>query len=128
VSLPSLRSATNDGGLPAIGRRCTPCPSSQTVVSWSRSGWNSAVTGRVRTGRELWRARLGGNYSASPIYASGRRYFFDDTGETTVLAPAPEHHVLATNHLDSGVMASPAVSGDALYLHTKAALYRIEDE
>lgn len=82
----------------------------------------------AKTGKELWRARFGGNYSASPIYASGRLYFFDETGKTTVLAPAREHRVLATNHLDSGFMASPAVSGDALYLRTKTALYRIEDK
>jgi len=39
----------------------------------------------------------------------------------------PNHRVLAENRLDDGFMASPAVSGDALYLRTKTALYRIEE-
>jgi hypothetical protein len=29
----------------------------------------------AKTGKELWRPRLGGNYSASPIYAASRLYF-----------------------------------------------------
>jgi hypothetical protein len=33
---------------------------------------------------------------------------------------------MATNVLDSGFMASPAVSGRTLFLRTKEALYRIE--
>ncbi len=81
----------------------------------------------AETGEEVWRARLGGNYSASPIHASGRIYFFDEQGKTTVIAAAREHRVLAVNQLADGFMASPAVSGNALYLRTKSALYRIED-
>ncbi len=80
----------------------------------------------AETGDEVWRARLGGNYSASPIHAAGRIYFFDETGKTTVIEAGRRFRVLAVNELDDGFMASPAVSGDALYLRTKRALYRIE--
>jgi len=82
----------------------------------------------AKTGKELWRERLGGNYSASPIYAEGRIYFFDQEGKTTVIEAAPEYKEIAVNHLDEGFMASPAVSGKALYLRTKTDLYRIEDK
>ena len=81
----------------------------------------------AKTGKELWRARLGGNYSASPIHAGGRIYFFDESGKSTVIEAAPKHKVIAVNRLDDGFMASPAVSGNALYLRTRTALYRIED-
>jgi hypothetical protein len=37
-----------------------------------------------------------------------------------------EFKVLAENQLDAGFMGCAAVSGDALFIRTKAALYRIE--
>lgn len=79
------------------------------------------------TGTEVWKERLGGNYSASPIYACGRIYFFDQDGKTTILHAARQYNLIAVNRLEDGFMASPAVSGQALYLRTKSALYRIED-
>ncbi len=80
----------------------------------------------AKTGKELWKQRLGGNFSASPIHARGRIYCFDEKGKTTVFEAAPKFKTLALNTLDDGFMASPAVSGNALYLRTKTALYRIE--
>jgi outer membrane protein assembly factor BamB len=78
------------------------------------------------TGQELWRERIGGNYSASPLFAGGRLYFFSEEGKTTVIAAEREFKKLAENQLDDGFMASPAVSGNALFLRTKTHLYRLE--
>jgi len=80
------------------------------------------------TGKSVWSERIGGNYMASPIYAEGRLYFSSVQGKTTVLRVGRSFEVLATNTLDSGFMASPAVSGKALFLRTKTHLYRIESE
>jgi outer membrane protein assembly factor BamB len=74
-----------------------------------------------------WKKRIGGRHWASPIYADGRIYFFDDVGKTAVLKPGREYELLATNELDDGFMASPAVADGALFLRTKSHLYRIED-
>lgn len=82
----------------------------------------------AKTGQEVWRERLGGNYSASPIYAEGRIYFFDQDGKSTVIEAARQFKAVAVNRLDDGFMASPAVSGRALYLRSKSALYRIENK
>ncbi len=80
-----------------------------------------------KTGQAVWRDRLSGSFSASPIIAAGRIYFFDDRGQTTVIAPGgSEMKVLATSKLDAGCMASPAISGNAMFLRTKTHLYRIE--
>ena len=78
------------------------------------------------SGEELWRKRVGGQSCASPVYAGGRIYFFDRDGKTTVVAPEPDYRELATNELDEGFMASPAIVGDALILRTSSHLYRIE--
>jgi outer membrane protein assembly factor BamB len=79
------------------------------------------------TGEVVWTDRIGGNYEASPIYADGRLYFFNTQGLTTVLKPGRSCDILATNTLDSGLMASPSVAGKSFYLRTKTHLYRIED-
>ena len=78
------------------------------------------------TGQVIWTERIGGKYAASPIYADGRLYFFSQQGTTTVLKPGRTLEVLATNTLANGFMASPAVSGKALFLRTRTHLYRIE--
>ena len=82
---------------------------------------------KAKTGKEVWRTRIGGGFSASPIYAAGRIYFFDEAGKSTVIEAAPEYRVIAVNELDEGFMASPAVSENALYLRTRTHLYRIEE-
>jgi outer membrane protein assembly factor BamB len=80
-----------------------------------------------KTGNHVWRERLKGKYSASPIYGSGRIYFFNEKNLTTVIAPGREFKVLAENQLEERVMATPAVTGDALILRSKTHLYRLED-
>jgi outer membrane protein assembly factor BamB len=79
------------------------------------------------SGKSVWIRRLGGNFSASPVYAAGRIYLCDQDGQTTVIAPGRKYQELANNTLDQGCMASPAVAGDSIYLRTKACLYRIEE-
>lgn len=79
------------------------------------------------TGDTIWRDRIGGNYSASPLLAGNRLYFQSEEGKTVVLEAGDEYKVLAENQLDGGFMASPAVDGDALILRTKTHLYRIEE-
>ncbi len=80
----------------------------------------------AKTGRVHWTKRVGGRYSASPIYADGRIYCCNEDGETIVLAPGKHFKRLATNGLEGRFMASPAVAGRALFLRTDKHLYRIE--
>jgi outer membrane protein assembly factor BamB len=77
-------------------------------------------------GNVVWTERLGRTYEGSPIYADGHLYFFDLEGSAFVLKPGRTCNVIATNKLDSGMMASPAVSGKSLIIRTKTHLYRIE--
>jgi len=79
------------------------------------------------TGKSLWQSRLGGDFSASPLYADGHIYFCNQDGRTFVVAAEPAFKLLATNTLEAGCMASPAVYGKGLFLRTDTHLYRIED-
>ena len=81
----------------------------------------------ARTGSVVWSERIGGNCSASPIFADGRIYMGNEEGKVTVLAPGREFKILAENEFLDGFMASPAVSGKALYLRTRTSLYRVEN-
>jgi outer membrane protein assembly factor BamB len=81
----------------------------------------------AKTGDELWSKRLGGEYSAALLYGDGKVYFCSHDGSTTVLKAARGYTELAKNQFDDGFMASPAVTGKALILRTKSALYRVEE-
>jgi outer membrane protein assembly factor BamB len=80
----------------------------------------------AKTGQEIWRERLGGNFSASPLEAGGRLYCANEEGKVVVVAADRQFAKLAENQLGDGFMASPAVSGDALYLRSRTHLYRVE--
>jgi outer membrane protein assembly factor BamB len=81
----------------------------------------------AKNGEEVWHARIPDSYSASPILADGRVYFFSEDGNATVIEPARTFTVLAQNSLEDGFMASPAIDGRAFYLRTRSHLYRIEN-
>jgi outer membrane protein assembly factor BamB len=80
----------------------------------------------AKTGEVVWQQRVGGEYSASPVYADGRVWFFSEEGKTAVIRPGRAFELLAENRLDDGFLASPAVAGRAFYLRTRTHLYRIE--
>ncbi len=80
----------------------------------------------ARTGDVHWWKRLGGTFSASPIFADGKIYFLSEKGITTVLAPGKKFRPLARNDLDERSLASIAVVGSAMFLRTAGHLYRIQ--
>jgi len=81
---------------------------------------------QAATGEVVWTGRVPGRYAASPIYADGRLYFFNQQGITTVLKPGRTFTVLSTNTLSNGFMASPAAIDHAFVLRTRTHLYRVE--
>lgn len=78
------------------------------------------------SGDEIWTERIGGNFSASPLYADGKLWLFREDGKAYVLAPGRKHELLAENTLDGRILATPAMIDRAMYLRTDKALYRIE--
>jgi outer membrane protein assembly factor BamB len=81
----------------------------------------------AKTGEEIWRERVQGNYSASPLLADGRIYVFSEEGKCTTLAAGREFKKLGESIMPSGIMSTPAIAGKAIFLRTKTDLYRIED-
>lgn len=64
---------------------------------------------------------------SSPVGAAGRVYITDRTGATVVLKHGTTYEVLASNHIDDGVDASPAVADGAIYLRSHHYLYCISE-
>lgn len=79
----------------------------------------------AKSGKQNWQRRIGGNFSASPVFADGRLYFLNEEGECTVIAPGPEYRELARNTVAERTLASLAVSGRAIFLRGERSLYRI---
>ncbi len=80
----------------------------------------------AKTGEAKWSHRVGGLYSASPVYIDGKIYLFDQDGDCPVIEANPkEFRLIGTNKLANGFMSSPAVSDSSLFVRTKTDLYRI---
>jgi outer membrane protein assembly factor BamB len=79
----------------------------------------------AETGTLHWQQRLGGNHSASPVFADGRIYFLSEEGVATVLAPGTTFRKLAVNELDGATLASMAVADGSIFIRSLAHLYRI---
>jgi outer membrane protein assembly factor BamB len=107
-----------------IGKYASPILVDGLIYTASDESFLTCIEGA--TGDVVWTDRIGGKFASSPIYADGRLYFSSEDGTTTVVNPGRSYDVLATNKLDGGFMASPAVSGKAFFLRTRTHLYRIE--
>jgi outer membrane protein assembly factor BamB len=80
----------------------------------------------ARTGEIHWNERIGGDYSASPIYADGRIYVTSEDGKTVVLQPGRKFQKITENEFHERTLSSIAVTSGALFLRTEHSLYRIE--
>ena len=79
----------------------------------------------AKSGQELWKERIGGNFSASPLLAGDRLYLLSEEGDTTVIAAEPKFKEIAKNKLGERTLASMAVVDQDLLIRSSQALYRI---
>lgn len=103
----------------------TPSPVLVDDLLFTISDTGTAVCLEAATGRMVWKENVRGHYAASLLYADGYLYCFNQDGKATVFKAARQYEPVATNALDGGFMASPAVVDNALILRTKTHLYRI---
>jgi outer membrane protein assembly factor BamB len=89
----------------------------------SDAGIATAV--EAKTGKVRWSERLGGDFSASPVFADGRLYFQNETGTGYVVKPGQTFELLAKNDLGERTLASYAVDDGALFIRGEKHLFRI---
>ncbi len=104
----------------------TPSPLMASDRLYLVSDQGVLTCANAQDGREVWRQRLSGNFSASPTLADGKIYLVNESGTTSVVAPGDKYRLLATNHLDGRALASPAFVDGAIFLRSDTHLYRIE--
>ncbi|MBC8182238.1 PQQ-binding-like beta-propeller repeat protein [candidate division KSB1 bacterium] len=67
-----------------------------------------------------------GIVSASPILADGKIFFVNEKAVTTIVKEGPEFELVATNELDGTyTLASPAISGNQIFIRSATYLYCI---
>ncbi|MBN8626868.1 MAG: PQQ-binding-like beta-propeller repeat protein [Planctomycetes bacterium] len=72
---------------------------------------------RASDGQEMWKQRLKGPVSSSPVLADGRIYWANERGTHYVCKATPaSFELLAENQLGDESFASPAALGDKLYI------------
>jgi outer membrane protein assembly factor BamB len=84
-----------------------------------------ATCADARTGEIHWNERLGGNFSASPVYADGRIYFQNEAGAAFVVKAGKTFALLAQNDLAERTLASCAVADNALFIRSESHLWRL---
>ena len=82
----------------------------------------------AKTGKQHWRERLGGAFSASPFVADGKIYFQDHTGQVFVVAADPEkftllHQVHFGDRTVRDQRCSLALANNRVFLRSQKTLY-----
>lgn len=73
----------------------------------------------LNDGQEQWKARIGGNFSASPVIVGDKILTTDEQGTTVVFEANPAEYVeISKNKLGNSAYASPTVIGGRIYLRT----------
>jgi outer membrane protein assembly factor BamB len=82
----------------------------------------------LQTGAEVYRQRLpyvGNGFSASPVAADGKIYLSSEDGEMLVVSAGRTFRHIATNSIGDLLMATPALSGGAMYVRSASHLFAI---
>ena len=78
----------------------------------------------AKTGTAHWSERLGGGFSASPVYAEGKIYFLNEEGVGSIVKAGKSFELMAKNELGDRTLASPAVLDNALLIRSASALWK----
>lgn len=81
----------------------------------------------AKSGDIHYQERLGGNYSASPLFADGKVYVQAEDGEGIVIRPGTEFEELGRNKLEGRTFASYSVYASSLLIRNEKHLYRISN-
>ena len=78
-----------------------------------------------KTGETVWKTRVGGVFSASPVAGDGKIYLTSEGGEIIVLRAARQPEILSRNRLDERCLATPAISSGLLFVRTDQHLFAV---
>ena len=75
-----------------------------------------AMCWKSDTGKEIWKGRLDGTFSSSPVMVGDLIYAANENGRTFVFKASTETlEIVGTNQLGSSVFSTPAICGGRIY-------------
>jgi outer membrane protein assembly factor BamB len=76
-----------------------------------------ATCWKCDTGKELWKGRLGGTFSASPVLVGEHVFATNEAGRTFIFKATPDaFDLIGQNQLGDEVLATPTICGGRIYL------------
>lgn len=90
----------------------------------ARDGYLYAVTDsgiamcwEAASGKEIWKGRLGGAFTSSPVMVREQIYATDESGRTAIFLASPDgFELVAENQLGDEVMATPVICDSRIYI------------
>ena len=81
-----------------------------------------------KTGERIYQQRVasGSGFSASPVAAGGRLYLASEDGDVYVVKAGRTFELLATNPMGESLMATPAISGNTIFIRTLTSLVAVK--
>ena len=99
----------------------TPVASGPRLYLWGDRGVVTCVN--AATGETLWRGRVGGMFSASPIVAGGAVINVSADGEIVAIADGDAFEVMGRAPLGEACSATPAAAGGRIYFRTTRQMF-----
>lgn len=99
----------------------TPVASGPRLYLWGDRGVVTCVN--AATGETLWRGRVGGMFSASPIVAGGAVINVSADGEIVAIADGDAFEVVGRAPLGEACSATPAAAGGRIYFRTTRQMF-----
>jgi outer membrane protein assembly factor BamB len=112
-----------DRGAPYTG---TPIMYNGLLYALTDNGILSAY--EPKTGERIYQQRVasGSGFSASPVAAGGRLYLASEDGDVFVVKAGRTYELLATNPMGESLMATPAISGNTIFIRTLTSLVAVK--
>jgi outer membrane protein assembly factor BamB len=101
----------------------SPIAHGDYFFNFSDEGFGTCREGK--TGKLLWRERMGRHISASPVSSGDYLFIPDDDGKTWVLKAGPTYELVHKNEIGEEVYASLAISRGQIFLRGLNNLYCI---
>ncbi|MBA4190687.1 MAG: hypothetical protein C0467_22105 [Planctomycetaceae bacterium] len=80
----------------------------------------------AKSGKQNYKERVKGAFSASAVAAEGKVYFLNETGICTVLdGKSDAFEVISTNDLGETTLGTPAIAGGRIFIRSDKAIYAI---
>ena len=76
-----------------------------------------ALCMKFDTGKEVWKDRLGGTFSASPVLVGDLLFATNEAGKTFIFKAHPKAlEIVAENQLGNEALATPTICGSRIYM------------